>query len=945
MLSVATALDGRGYATISSMGARTSIAVVLLMASGGASADPSPFVWELRWPAHLPCDAFSTVDVGIHDLGRFHRTIAAIKERRLTDSKKRPFNLEWRGATGTGVWTIPGEPARAQFPAPDNPRRSLHEIASPVSTGLLHAEVTLKCRDSGAQIVWHLGNEVVTFPVVEYPFQTPTGWRMWPPSADLSRKEIEPVARELSASIADQLSQLCGSFGCSEDAVKAAELTRRASKSARLRSASTFSDGDPIKSRRGFSAVLDDGSGTNHVNFTCSRELRTTLGPPGPVHEWESRQCVVLYGKLVNVSIFPQFERITLPDKTISVQNDGAITRVSFTDRFEQSGTVTAPLPEASPIPSLSPAVVFSSPSPFPEPTEAQWALLPRALTAMLWEVRGMPLTHQVPVTTLDHDKLVSTYQEGATTAGAGERQFHEALTWMVFGFDPNDVATAVLQPSPRPLTGFYQSHGDRIFVERLPTIGRVWTMIHELEHAAQHQYYGDFRPRFSSIDEWLAYSALEEGDAQFTPVALAAAYSDVPLRRMLREPRSMAKPPKWGTMARVLWDRQELPYWIGEDFVESLFRLGGFPYVDAAFMSPPVSTAQILHPWKYLAGNLPWPIPPPTPPRGFRVVTSSRAGELGVREVLSTCLAEPDAVAAATGWAGDSFTVLSRGSPLEIGLEWSTVWDDEAAARRFEAAAEKLQSCWHERTITAPDAPGVKLDIRGPLTVRRVDRRVAIVRGLPHGDRIAASLVASANMLAPSPSPAPLDRLSTPPTPFSTEKLSPSGTIENGRYTNTDLGLTATLPPGWTGDTRRIGIDLAIEAPTGYAGASRGPALFHFDSVAYTTERAWGFINRLVDRRYRGASLVGVDKAYQLPIGRGIRVRFSKQDPPKPGKTITSATVWNVDFVVIPACNGRATIEIAMPEGDRANFDALDAWLHSFQITNRAPPACELLR
>ena len=47
-------------------------------------------------------------------------------------------------------------------------------------------------------------------------------------------------------------------------------------------------------------------------------------------------------------------------------------------------------------------------------------------------------------------------------------------------------------------------------------------------------------------------------------------------------------------------------PYEAGLEFVSTLYLEGGYPAVDDAFLDPPQSTEQILHPEKYLAGETP---------------------------------------------------------------------------------------------------------------------------------------------------------------------------------------------------------------------------------------------------------------------------------------------------------------------------------------------------
>ena len=46
-------------------------------------------------------------------------------------------------------------------------------------------------------------------------------------------------------------------------------------------------------------------------------------------------------------------------------------------------------------------------------------------------------------------------------------------------------------------------------------------------------------------------------------------------------------------------------------------------------------------------------------------------------------------AIEASKGWGGDSYVIARRGGPEPL-VAWATTWDDEAAAKTFEAALRK---------------------------------------------------------------------------------------------------------------------------------------------------------------------------------------------------------------------------------------------------------------
>src|SRR4051812_20344789 len=141
--------------------------------------------------------------------------------------------------------------------------------------------------------------------------------------------------------------------------------------------------------------------------------------------------------------------------------------------------------------------------------------------------------------------------------------------------------------------------------------------------------------------------------------------------------------------------DRERLlfPYVAGKDFVTALYRAGGFPLLDRSFGSPPTTTEQVLHPEKYLAGEPAIPVRAPAAPAGYRAAFVGRMGELQIRAMLTPCVGEDEARASALGWGGDAYTIaVGAGSRAVL---WSTAWDDEPSAARFEQALLASGRCF----------------------------------------------------------------------------------------------------------------------------------------------------------------------------------------------------------------------------------------------------------
>jgi hypothetical protein len=179
--------------------------------------------------------------------------------------------------------------------------------------------------------------------------------------------------------------------------------------------------------------------------------------------------------------------------------------------------------------------------------------------------------------------------------------------------------------------------------------------------------------------------------------------------------------------------------------FVGELHGRGGWPAVDGAHRAPPASTEAVLHPDKYLRGELPDEvlIPPiaEVEAAGLEVYDADTLGELELKVYFGQ---RDDSVdeAAAAGWSGDRLHVYRRTGQTDraahAAVIWFTTWDDDAEADEAEVAARRVAGL-------APPAERpthvVAREGRAVLIVRHVDptlvppvRRafIAFARALP---------------------------------------------------------------------------------------------------------------------------------------------------------------------------------------------------------------------
>ena len=118
-----------------------------------------------------------------------------------------------------------------------------------------------------------------------------------------------------------------------------------------------------------------------------------------------------------------------------------------------------------------------------------------------------------------------------------------------------------------------------------------------------------------------------------------------------------------------------------GQVFVQYLYNTGGWAMVNDLYDNLPVSMEQVLHPLRYLDGELPQSVDiasldDQTP------IHSGTMGEFGLRQHLSVQLEPAQAYLMAEGWGGDAFHLYTEDTAYT--LIWRIAWDTARDAAEF---------------------------------------------------------------------------------------------------------------------------------------------------------------------------------------------------------------------------------------------------------------------
>jgi hypothetical protein len=347
---------------------------------------------------------------------------------------------------------------------------------------------------------------------------------------------------------------------------------------------------------------------------------------------------------------------------------------------------------------------------------DARIAEAVHGLVPTVSELRELEALREVPVLVQEPDELRAELLADAHEPREVQALEETVRALKVFGLLPDglDLDAVVSDVLTEHVGGFYDPDDLRLVLVRRReafTGGEVkagsedgMVAAHELVHALQDQHFDLWRMTnrdFASDDVELALHALVEGDASWAMLrftaggldALGAGIDDTTFATMVHAGDAAPPSASMARLPRVLRDALVFPYLDGLVFARALQRARGWEGVDAAFATPPLSSEQVIHPEKYLAGDDPplrldLPDLAPALGAGWSTVDENGLGELGTRSVLrQRGVAAATAATASAGWGGDTYAVLQHADGA-LAAVWASAWDTDADAAE---AAEAL--------------------------------------------------------------------------------------------------------------------------------------------------------------------------------------------------------------------------------------------------------------
>ncbi len=314
--------------------------------------------------------------------------------------------------------------------------------------------------------------------------------------------------------------------------------------------------------------------------------------------------------------------------------------------------------------------------------------------------------------------KLFAAQDQGH--AARGEQAGESALRLLGLIAPDESLSDADSQLAAQT-AGAYDPKTKRLYIVRTPEAGDPAlvqiTLAHELDHALDDQNFGLPDSNDITDDRGIAQGALVEGTATEVMLAYAKRFIDpAALLKAITDPQLLQAATSSGLPKAIEADLT-FEYLRGRKLVAALRKLSGrWNLVNIAFRSrPPISTEQVMHPFKYLTYERPRPVAihaGEVLPAPWRHLPGGSIGEFDTYQLLK--LGSPQRVArrAAAGWGGQRTQLWRRGSAPCPGacrsrnaLIAAWRWDTVADHRQFDRAARG----YIETGLGAsPKAPGL---------------------------------------------------------------------------------------------------------------------------------------------------------------------------------------------------------------------------------------------
>ncbi|NIA25756.1 MAG: hypothetical protein GWP04_09345 [Gammaproteobacteria bacterium] len=404
---------------------------------------------------------------------------------------------------------------------------------------------------------------------------------------------------------------------------------------------------------------------------------------------------------------------------------------------------VSTPLDEAATTSSSLVSPTTTAPSattttPDPESLHEQ-AILDQIneLIARTEQIRELEFLTEPTVTLVDDDELADRVRQLIDENVEPDEIARDTALEELLGLIPEgtDLLTLYRDLYGEQVLGFYDGEMKELVVpgnEDELSPAQKATLVHELTHALTDQHFGfsdkaDALDEAQRFDELSALQAITEGDATLTELhyvaALPPGQQQEVIAGSLNQDTSV-----FDSAPRFIQELLVFPYNAGFTLLNGLWSVStGFDRINDAYINPPTTTEQVIHPDKYAVREPAVTVAlPDTPIDGYEAVEESVWGELIFNVMFTQELGSGVADTAAAGWGGDRYRLLWNGESVAFVLSYAG--DSEADAIELQKALGDYVASAMAVSRTHSDGSGVALTGDAYAFVSRVADHVLFV-------------------------------------------------------------------------------------------------------------------------------------------------------------------------------------------------------------------------
>jgi len=328
---------------------------------------------------------------------------------------------------------------------------------------------------------------------------------------------------------------------------------------------------------------------------------------------------------------------------------------------------------------------------------------------AFIEEHRGLKFKTEVAVKLLEDKAFTDRLLAKSTNDKAELEKETKVLRALGLIQGPLDLGKAEDALLGGSVVGYYDPKTKELVVRGAAVTAAVrLTMVHELTHALQDQYFNLDGVKVKDDDEsGITTKSVIEGDAVRIERQYFATLSTSEQAEVRREQSAGGGIP--ASVPPVLVEIFAFPYQVGPAFDQAVLQRLGQDGLDKAFTSYPTTSSQLLHPEKYFNGDGAHSVEAPA--AGGALIDHGVLGEMGLLLMLealqrSGSLNSSEIRAATAGWGGDQYVAWDEAAQTCVRTRF--VMDSPADTNALLSALRKLSA---SRT-------GVTVEGTGPVTL-----------------------------------------------------------------------------------------------------------------------------------------------------------------------------------------------------------------------------------